>query len=68
MSLLIVPIEPGKVMYRPNAVTSGGPPVPVFALIVAPTEDLNRKPRAWAVDGWGDWRPLGVQADQGRLA
>lgn len=66
MSLLITPLPTGKVMWRPN--DAGAQAVAVFALIVAPTEDLNRKPRAWAVDGWGDWRPLGVQADQGRLA
>lgn len=65
--MMTVPLEAGRVRWRRNGAAEGDVSQMVFALVLAPTEDLARKPAAWAVNGFGDWLPLGHLDDQGRL-
>lgn len=71
MGLQIVPFPENRaVRWRRNgAPTNGGgaDSQPVFALAVSFTEDIGRKPRTWAVNGYGEWLPIGHGDDEGRL-
>ena len=66
----MVHLEAGRVRWRRNGDPTklANDSQPVFALVVAPTESLDHKPNAWAVNGYGEWLPLGHLDDQGRLA
>jgi len=71
VAMMMVPLEAGRVRWRPNGSPGGGvnpESQMVFALAVAPSEDLDRRPRTWAINGFGEWLALGHGDGEGRLA